>query len=409
MAAQPHFPMSNKALSKAEGQFLSSVAAAQLDEPLPRVTWALYLMMAAVATAILWATLARVDEVTRSDGRIVPDGKEQVIASLESGILAELMVREGQSVEAGQDLVRLDPTRVEAQQNEGQLRRLAIKAAVARLQAEAFGRPLKFPDEVQAHPDLINSETDVYESRRRLLNEAVSSLDRSIGLLGRELKMSQDMAAKGLMSEVEVMRLIRQVNDLQQQRSERTSRFRQEASAELSKFQNELAVTDEQMVVRKDALVRTLLKSPVKGMVKNIRVNTVGGVVSAGSPVMEIVPMGPRVLIEARIKPKDVGFIRVGQNAEVKVNGYDYNINGGLKGTVEYISPDALGETEKGAEGGYYRALIRSDKNNLVSKGKELPVIPGMTAVVEIKTGERSVMSYLLRPMLKSQEAMRER
>jgi len=392
-----------------EGLFLSSVAAAHLDEPLPRVTWIIYLLLAAVTVAIAWAALARVDEITRTEGRIVPDGREQIIASLESGLLEELMVHEGEQVEAGQELARLDPTRVEAQQNEGQVRRTSIKASLARLTAEASGKPLKFPPEVLAIKGMAEAETEAYEARKRVLDEAVGALGRNIGSLTRELRMSQDMAAKGLMSEVEVMRLSRQVNDLDQQRAERISRFRQEAAGELVRLQNELAQLDEQMVVRKDALTRTVLKSPVKGLVKNIRVNTVGGVVTTGAPIMEIVPLGPRVLVEAKVKPKDVGFIHVGQTAEVKLNGYDFNINGGLEGKVEYISPDALGETEKAGDGGYYRVLIRSERNTLRSKGEPLPVIPGMMAAVEIKTGERSILSYLLRPMMKSQEALRER
>ncbi|MCH7344981.1 HlyD family type I secretion periplasmic adaptor subunit [Pelomonas sp. CA6] len=398
-----------KSLSREEGLFVGGVQGAMLDEPLPRAVWALYLVLAVVVFAIGWAALAKVDEVTRSDGRIVPDGKEQVISSLEAGVLGALMVKEGQEVEAGQPLAQLDPTRVEAAQNEGQAKRLALMAQVARLQAESFGRPLQFPPEVQKQPRLVQAETEVHESRRRALDEAVASIGSSIGLVQREQRIAQSMAAKGLMSDVEVMRLARQVNELQQQRNERVSRFRQEASADLSRVQTELAQVDEQMVVRQDAMRHTLLKSPVRGLVKNIRINTVGGVVTTGAPIMEIVPLGPRVLIEARIKPRDVGFVQIGQTAIVKLAGYDYNVHGGLEGKVEYISPDALGETEKGGDATYYRAVVAAERNNLRLKGEPLPVIPGMTASVEIRTGERSVLSYLLRPMMKSREAMRER
>ena len=397
------------ALSRQESVFVTGLEGAQLDEPLPRATWVLYLLLAAVVTAIAWASLAHVDEVTRSDGRIVPDGREQVIASLDSGILRELHVREGQEVQAGQELAQLDPTRVEASQNEGQAKRIALKAQAARLTAEAGARALKFPPEVLAVPSLVEAETEAYEARRRLLDEAVSAIGRSAGLLAREQRLAQDMSARGLMSDVEVMRLNRQVNELQQQRNERISRFRQEASSELVRVQNELTQLDEQMVVRQDAMQRTVLKSPVHGVVKNIRVNTVGGVVTTGAPVMEISPIGPRVRVEARIKPKDIGFLRVGQTAEIRLNGYDFNVYGGLEGKIEYISPDAMGDTEKGNEGAYYRVLVSADRNNTQFKGKPLPVIPGMQATVDIRTGERSVLSYLLRPMMKSREAVRER
>ncbi len=397
------------ALSREEGLFIGSVNAALIDEPLPRAVWVLYLLAAVLVVGIGWSSIATVDEVTRSDGRIVPDGKEQIITSLESGVLSKLLVREGEEVEAGEPLVELDPTRAEAAQNESQAKRLGVMAQVARLRAEALGQPLKFPAEVQQVQRLVDSETEVFDTRRRVLEEAVSSINRSVGLLATEQKMAQDMAAKGLMSNVEVMRLTRQVNELQQQRNERISRFRQEASTDLSRVQTELAQIDEQMVVRRDALQHTVLKSPVKGLVKNIKMNTVGGVVSSGAPIMEIVPLGPRVLIEARVKPRDIGFVQVGQSAIVKLSGYDYNVNGGLHGKVEYISPDALGETEKNGEGTYYRAIVAAERNTLRMKGEPLPVIPGMTASVEIRTGERSVLSYLLRPMLKSREALRER
>ena len=402
--------MAGNQLTREEGLFVGGLNAAMLDEPLPRAVWALYLLLSVVAVAIAWSSLAHVDEVTRSDGRIVPDGAEQVIASLESGILSAVLVQEGEEVEAGQPLAQLDPTRAEASQAEGQTKRWALMTQVARTQAESLGKALVFPAELQKHPELMASETEVYESRKHVLDEAVASASRSIDLLNRELRLSQNMAAKGLMSDVEVMRLTRQVNEMQAGRNERISRFRQDASAELSRAQTELSQLSEQMVVRKDTMERTVLKSPVRGLVKSIKINTVGGVVGSGAAIMEIVPLGPRVLVEARIKPKDIGFLQLGQSAIIKLNGYDYNVLGGLKGNIEYISPDALGDTDKGGQNAYYRVVIGTERNDdLEYKGKALPVLPGMTATVEIRTGERSVLSYLLRPMLKSREALRER
>jgi adhesin transport system membrane fusion protein len=401
--------MSVKALSKEEGLFVSALHAAQIDEPLPRATWALYLLCAVVTVAITWSALAKVDEITRSDGRIVPDGREQVIASLDAGILRELKVREGQEVQAGEDLAFLDPTRVEAQQNEGQAKLLALKAAAARLEAEANGRAaIRWPADVDPKARYAQGEAESFEARKRLLDEAVGAINRSLGLISKELKLAQDMSKSGLMSDVEVMRLNRQVNEIQQQRSERLSRYRQEASQELVRVQSEMAQMDEQMVVRQDALTRTVLKSPVHGVVKSIKSGTVGGVIASGAPILEISPIGPKVLVEARIKPKDIGFIRLGQTAEVKLAGYDFNTYGGLEGKVTYMSPDAVTEGDKSGEG-HYRVIVTAERNNLKYKGEKLPVIPGMTSQVEIKTGERSVLSYLLRPMMKSQEALRER
>jgi len=402
--------MAGSELTREEGLFVGGLNAAMIDDPMPRAVWALYLLLAVVGVAIAWSALAHVDEVTRSDGRIIPDGAEQVIASLDSGILSAIMVHEGEEVEVGQPLAQLDPTRAEASQAEGQAKRLSLVAQVARLTAESLGKPLEFPRELQKQPGLIASETEVYETRKRVVDEAVSSTNRSIDLINRELKLSQSMAAKGLMSDVEVMRLTRQVNEMQAMRNERIGRFRQDASAELARAQTELSQQSEQMVVREDTMQRTVLKSPVRGLVKSIKINTVGGVVSSGAAIMEIVPLGPRVLVEARIKPKDIGFLQLGQSAIIKLNGYDYNVLGGLKGTIEYISPDALGDADKNSQNAYYRVVIGTERNDdLEYKGQALPVLPGMTATVEIRTGERSVLSYILRPMMKSREAMRER
>lgn len=393
-----------------DAAYLAELSAAHRVDATPRITWALYLMALTVGVAILWASLTRVDDVTKADGRVVPDGREQVIASLEGGILRELRVREGMEVQAGQELVLIDPTRFEAQQNEGQAKRLALRATVARLNAEAGGRPLQFPPDVVAVPAMVEAETESYNARRRSLLEAVGSNQRSIALLLRELGVAEAMAAQGLMSDVEVIRLRRQVNDLQLQSQERSNRFRQEASSELVRAQTEMAQLAEQIAGRADVLRRTVLTSPVRGLVKNIRSGTVGGVIGPGAPIMEIVPLGPRILIEARIKPSEIGFVRIGQDVLFKLSAYDYTTYGGLKGRVEYISPDALGDTERAASGDatYYRALIRAEPSTLRARGKPLPVMPGMTGSVEVRTGERSVMSFLLRPMLKSKEAFRE-
>jgi len=398
-------------LKRADFAFLSPAQAALQIEPARAATWAVYLLLAAIASALVWAALAQVDMITRCDARVVPAGREQVIASLEGGILRELRVREGQAVAAGQALALLDPTRVEAQQNEGRLKRLALMAAAARLRAEATGRAPVFSPEIQTLPALVQGETDSYQARQRGLNEAVSSSRRNQQLLDRELALAASMSAKGLVSDVEVMRLRRQVNDLAQQTQERINRFRQDASAELVRVQTELTLLGEQQVVRDDILKRTVLTSPVRGLVKNIRSNTLGGVVAAGAAVMEIVPVGDQVLVELRIKPADIGFVKPGQRVELKLTAYDYTVYGSLSGQVETLGPDALGDAERAsaADATWYRALVRADPRALRAGGKPLEVLPGMVGTAEIRVGRRSVLSFLLRPMMKAQEAFTER
>lgn len=389
--------------------FLTGVKDASIVESTPQAIWALYLILSAVVAAILWASFAHVDEIAKAEGKVIPEGREQIIASLEGGILRSMLVQEGTLVEKGQELVQLDPTRVEAQQNEGQAKQLALKGTLARLVAESTGRKLLFPPEVLAVPTIVQGETEVYEARKQALDDAVSVNRRSLGLIRRELSMAERLSAQGLMSIVEVMRLRRQVNDMDLQIQERINRFRQDATTDMIRVRTDLAQLEEQMVVKQDVLRRTTLRSPVRGLVKNIRMNTIGGVVQGGAPIMEIVPVGQQVLIEVKIKPADIGFIHKGMPATVKLTAYDYFIYGGLNGTIESISPDAFSEENRAGDASYYRALIRSNESTLHNQGKPLAVLPGMAAEADIRTGERSVMSYILRPLLKSREALQER
>ena len=397
---------------RGDDAFMSGVRAAQVAEGAPQVVWVLYLIAAVLVSALTWASVARVDEVTRADARVIPEGREQVIASLEGGILRDMSVHEGMEVEAGQELAEIDPTRFEAQQAEGETKRLALMASIARLTAEATGRALAFPPEVKAASSVASGEEASYAARKRALDDAVASNNRGIEMLRRELNVSEQMSAKGLLSEMDVLHLRRQINDMALQSEDRVNRFRQDASSELIKQQTDLAQIDEQQAGRQDVLRRTVIKSPVHGLVKNIRINTLGGIIGPGSPIMEIVPMGRRTLIEAHVKPGDIGFLQVGQTAQIKLTSYDATVYGALEGVIETISPDAIGDPDRATGSGdptYYRVMLRVDNNKLHEKGKPLPILPGMTGSAEVRIGERSVINFLLRPMLKSKEAFRER
>jgi adhesin transport system membrane fusion protein len=225
------------------------------------------------------------------------------------------------------------------------------------------------------------------------------------------LGVAEGLSAKGLMSEVEVMRVRRQLNDLELQTQERINRYRQDAAAELVRVRNELAVMEEQAVVRDDALRRTTLVSPVRGVVKTIRNNTVGGVIGPGAPIMELMPLGKRVLVEARVLSGDIGFVKVGHPVKVKLTAYDYALYGAMEGTVLSISPDVASDPDKStsAEGAWYRAIIKAERGTLKQFDKPVDLLPGMTASVEIRTGQRSVLGFLLRPLVRTQEAFRER
>jgi len=393
--------------------FIQDLHEAMLVQKTPGTMIVLYLIAALLVAAVVWAHFAIVEEVTTGEARIIPASREQVIQSLEGGILESMNVREGDVVERGQVLLEIDPKRAGAAYREGLSKVLGLKGSVARLRAEAYDQPLAFPEDVEQVPTIVHDETQAYHARRRTLDESVEALTRSLGLADREIALSEPLSRQGLISQVEILRMKRQANEFRLQIAERQNKFRSDANAELTRLESELAQSKENVGAREDVMNRTVLRAPVRGTVKNIRVNTVGGVIQQGSDIMEIVPLEDQLLVEARIRPSDVAFVRPGLHATVKVSAYDYAIYGGLDGVVELLSPDTLKDEEKARQGRgdstYYRLMVRTEKARLDAGGKTFPIIPGMTATVEVRTGEKSVLSYLLKPVLKVREAFRER
>lgn len=384
-------------------------ALAAHDERMPRSTLVIWVTLAALVGLLTWASLFELDEVTTGTGKVVPSSREQFIQSLEGGILTELRVREGDLVEAGQVLAQLDRTRAESTLGESASRVRAALATAARLRAEVDGGPLKFPAEVMAEPDLMRSETALYESRRRSLSESTAGLTEALALVQKEYRMTSMLAKEGAASNVEVLRLQRQANELQIKLTDLRSQYLVKAREELAKANAEVEAQQAVSRGRADALTRSTLQSPVKGVVKNVEVTTVGGVVPPNGKVMEIVPVEDQLLVEARIAPRDVAFIHPGQRAVVKVTAYDYAIYGGLEGRVTTISPDTIQDEVK-RDTYYYRVFVRTDSDKLVNKaGREFAIFPGMIATADIHTGSKSILSYLLKPLNRAREALRER
>jgi adhesin transport system membrane fusion protein len=379
------------------------------------LVWATALTL---ALALIWASLFELDEITRGQGKVIPTSREQVIQSLDSGVLAELMVREGSLVEKDQVLLRIDDARSGAVYREAREKYLALLALASRLRAEAYGATLEFPPELKAEPSLIQQETQAFNARRRALSESVRALDISVGAVQRELSLTEPLVRQGVMSEVEVLRLRRQLSDLMGQRAERQNRYITDANNELVRVNSELSQTKENASAREDAFRRTTLRSPMKGIVKNVQVTTVGGVIQAGQPILEIVPTEEEMLVEAYVKPADVAFLKIGQEAVVKLTAYDFNKYGGLQGVLEHISPDTLRDEKERArrpgtpielEEGLYRILVRIQDADRVRNGLRLDLTPGMTAAVEIRTGQKTVLEYIFRPLQNLSHALRER
>ncbi len=366
-------------------------------------------VMAMLLMFFVWATRFQLDEVTIGVGKVVPSMHEQIIQSLEGGILKELKVHEGDVVEAGQVLALLDPTQIDSGVQESTVRMRAALATSARLQAETEGRELTFPPEVKEDKHLVAAETALYKSRRENLEKTQSGLREALDLINRELRLTSSLVAKGAASDVEVLRLKRQANDLQSKLNDAENQYMVRAREDLAKANTEVASQRSIIIGRADSLKRTMIVAPVRGIVKDIEVNTVGGVIPQRGNLMEIVPLDEQLVVEAQIAPRDVAFITPGQRAVVKLTAYDYNIYGGLEGKVASISPDTI-QDEVHRDQYFYRVYVRTEKDSLVNKnGKHFPVYPGMIAMAEIHTGSKTIMEYLLKPLNRAREALRER
>lgn len=375
-------------------------------------------MALVLAVALLWAASFQLDEITRGTGKVIPSSREQVIQSLDTGVLAEMLVHEGDAVVKGQVLLRIDDARTGPMFREAREKWLALSAQAARLQAEAYGMPLRFPVHVQSQTDIVKRETQAFRARRQALNEQMTAMQQSLTQLNAELDLVAPLVAEGVMSQVELLRLKRQQADLQSTMAERRNRYLTEASNELVRVESELAQTRENSLAREDALRKTVVRTPMDGIVKNVQYTTLGAVIQSGQSILEIVPVQDEMVVEAYVKPSEVAFLKVNQPAVVKLSAFDFNKYGGLQGVLEHISPDTLTGDGKGRapgsppvnlEEGHYRILVRITDTQLHRNGMDMRASPGMSALVEIKTGQKTVLEYLLRPVQALTQALRER
>jgi len=360
---------------------------------------------------LLWAAFSKIDQTTRAMGQVITSAKSQVIQSFDGGVLEEMLVKEGDVVEKDQVLARLEGTRMLTTYLETKAKAAALSTAVSRLRTEVYGRPLKFDAISNDHPEFQANQKILLKKRQQALNEELGSIKEQLNLAIAELNMTEPLLKTGDVSKVEVLRLQRQANDLRSQISNKRNKYFQDAQAELNKLEEEFAGVSQVLTQKKEQLDRIELKAPMAGVVKNVKITTLGGVIKPGEEVMQIVPSGDDLVIEAKIKPSDIAFLKPGLEAIIKLDAYDYSIYGTLKGQLIYISPDTLTEDSKSGEQTYYRAKIQTNIKQLSSKPKEkLEIQPGMTATVEIITGKHTVLSYLTKPITKTlKESMTER
>lgn len=435
---------------RAEAEFMPSRVAALLQNPprpaflIIRGTFALFVI------AVIWAGFSDLEEVTIGEGKVIPSSQVQVIQNLEGGIVAKIPVNVGDIVQKNQVVLNIDPTRFSSSLGETKAKYYALLAKTARLTAEVEDKPFVAPPELaKDSPQVVREEMALYQSRKEELQATISvlrnqveqrnqelaekraranQLAESYRLVQQEVNLTRPMAAQKVISDVELLRLERQASDLRAEldgtrlaipRLEASlmearnkvegamAKFRSDAATELSQARAEFEGTSASSLAMEDRLERTTIRSPVMGVVKQIKVTTVGGVIQPGMDVMEIVPIEDNLLVEARIRPADIAFLRPGQQAMVKVTAYDYSIYGGLQATLETITADSI-TNDKGES--FYLVRVRTASNRFGSVDKPLPIIPGMLTTVHIQTGKKSILRYLLKPIIKARsEALRER
>ena len=410
----------------------------------------IYVVLALFVLFIVWAYFSEIEQVTRGQGKVVPSSQIQIVQNLEGGIISEILVDIGELVKKGQLLLRIDQTRFSSSFQQNRMKYLSLKAKAARLLAEANGAILEIPQEVTVEkPGIGTREQELFESRKRefqsnieILREQITQRDQELkelrsrlaelkrtnALIQKELQLTRPLVDEGAVSEVEVLRLERQASTMlgdieairlsipraqskQQEakiamREERLAFFNK-AKAELNEVLAELEGLSATAIALEDRLERTSVRSPVHGTINQLLVNTVGAVIQPGMDLIEIVPLEDTLLVETKIKPADIAFLRPNQEAVVKFTAYDFTIYGGLDAKLEHISADSITD-EKGNS--FYLARLRTTKNYLGTEEDPLPIIPGMIASVDILTGKKTILSYLLKPVLRARYmALRER
>jgi adhesin transport system membrane fusion protein len=408
--------------------------------------WLLAAIIGLFVIALAWAWLAQIDEIARGEGKVITASQTQYVQNLEGGIIEKILVQEGDLVKKDQVLFQLDRVRFASAYREGQQGELGLRAKVARLTAEVQGASLQMPAEVlKSAKALADNEVAVHRARlgdlagkNAVLREQLaqrtqevvelqSKRDRTqeqLDILKREMAITAPMVKEGAVSEVELLRLQREstrirtdldaatlaipraqsaIEEARRKMQDNESQFRSQAAGELSAARNELAKVAEAVPGLEDKMARTLVRSPVNGVVKTIANKTLGGVVQPGTPMAEIVAVEDSLLVEARIRPQDIAFVSVGQKATVKLAAYDYSIYGGVEGKLVYVSADSIQPQSQPGQSSepYYVAHVRTARPGVEYRGKILPVIPGMTGQVDVLTGRRSVLYYLLKPINK--------
>lgn len=368
----------------------------------PRIL--LRVAVAFLALLLLWASLFKIDQVVHAQGQVIASARTQIVQAADGGVLIDMKVQEGDEVKVGQIIAVLEKERALASYTESQGKVMALRMTVARLQAEITDKPLIYDENVQkSYPTLYETQMNLYKQRRKAIDDQLAVLKDNVQLANEELAMNLPLEKMGDISKADIMKLKRQVNEARNQFATAKNKYLQDSSAELNKAQEDLNAQEQILSDREQLLVHTDIVAPATGIVKSVRVTTLGGVVRQGDEILQILPTESDLVVEAKVKPADMANIKVGLPAKVKLDAYDYSIFGTMTGVVIYVSPDALSEETKAGPTTYYRVKVAiSEKDYKADQAEGIEVRPGMTATVDVQTGKRSVLSYLLKPLTKT-------
>ncbi len=360
---------------------------------------------------LMWSKDAYLEQISHATGSVIASAKTQSIQAAIDGVITEVLVHEGEQVRKDQELVLLNK-----QQNQAAFEAIngkvaALKAALTRLKSEVYGVALKFPDELKDYSEFVSTQTELYHRRKKALNDDIFALNESLSLTQSELNLNLPLLKTGDIGATEIIKLKKQIADMKGQITNKQNRYFQEAQVELTKIEEDLSIKLQELEDKKVNLEHSVIYAPMDAIVKNIIITTKGAKVRPGDVILELVPSSDKLIVEAKFHPRDLSFIQIGQKAAVKLDAYDYSIYGIFHGIVKYISPDALIEKTQKGEEFYFRVQIELDTKELITKnGRKIEISPGMTANIDIVTGERTVFDYLAKPIVKTMsESFQER
>lgn len=383
----------------------------RLDKELRGSRWVLGAVFVSLVLFFSWANFSEIDQITRAPGSVIPSSNVQIIQSKDGGVLEQLPISVGEIVDQGQIVAQFDKTNAEADYQEAKAQVAALSAAMSRLTAELFGTVPDFSALANEFPHFIKSQKLLFDRRQSAKREEIANIGSILALVQEEIQMNEPLLARGDVSKTEILRLQREEAELVAQRGKISNDYFQSTQAEYNETEEEFERVSQLLIQREKQLQATTLTAPVKGIVKSIRLTTVGGVIRPGEDVLEIVPLEDDLLIEAKVAPQDIGFLRVGLDVSVKIEAYDYTIYGDLDGVLSYISADTLEEDTQKGDIPFYRVHVRTQGRKFSGRpDADLQILPGMTSTVEVKTGKNTVLSYLIKPIIKTLgESMGER